>query len=62
VINRQELLRIVAETMCDPRTVERAYEGRTTTSATMLRIVAAAAKLGIEVPPAVAQSAAGVKP
>ena len=49
---RQSVLRIAAETMCDPRTIWRVYRGQPSNAAAHLRIRTAAEKLGIVPPPA----------
>lgn len=52
----QDLRRIAAESMCDMRTVRRAYAGGTVRNASAVRIVAAARKLGVSAPTATVKS------
>jgi hypothetical protein len=52
-LNEQDLRRIAAESMCDLRTVRKAYAtdpGRYVRQSCLVRIVAAAARLGVELP------------
>lgn len=50
-MTKQDLLRVVAESMCDPRTVAKAYAGRPVTLTARQRIRNAAEALGLPMPP-----------
>lgn len=51
MIDRQALLRIVAESLCDLRTVVKAYAGEPITLVSRQRIRNAAEKLALPMPP-----------
>jgi len=57
---RQDLLRIVAESLCDLRTVTRAYSGAPVTLASRARIRQAAEALGLPLPPDAVAKVPGV--
>jgi hypothetical protein len=49
-LTRQQVLALAGEAGCDPRTVERVYEGKGTKKLVRARIEEAAKKLKIELP------------
>jgi len=49
--DRQELLRIVAESMCDPRTVAKVYAAKPVMLRSWCRVCLAAVTLCLPVPP-----------
>lgn len=51
MIDRQALMRISAESLCDLRTVTKAYEGQPVTMASRARICKAAEFLNLDMPP-----------
>ena len=51
MIDKQALLRIVAESLCDPRTVAKAYAGKPVTLTARQRIRNAAESLRLPMPP-----------
>ncbi len=51
MLSSHERVRLAAEAVCDPRTVERIYSGRRCAENTLIRVRKAAEALGLPPPP-----------